>query len=248
MEDQTMIPTSPTDLALLNGTSTLIHAPPSTLRFNIAGAESVVYVKITSLLSSSNRTEREVLPVQLSPMFRLMSTLSNVRFGGKGLSEIDAMLECPLLLPTLESGGMEFEELSSVKQSVITSSYFFGTCWVRRFINSFMYAAYDEGGASVAGSAVGATAGQVTGTFTPSSQGFNCEEVQKKIVARLKALVELEEELWFTSSKCFVFAPPGLDILPAPKELYDNDNYLNDNIKNLSNTNTDLKSMSKEDK
>jgi len=60
--------------------------------------------------------------------------------------------------------------------------------------------------------------------------------------------VELEEELWFTSSKCFVFAPPGLDILPAPKELYDNDNYLNDNIKNLSNTNTDLKSMSKEDK
>jgi len=248
MEDQTMIPTSPTDLALLNGTSALIHAPPSTLRFNIAGAESVVYVKITSLLSSSNRTEREVLPVQLSPMFRLMSTLSDVRFGGKGLSEIDAMLECPLLLPTVESSGMEFEELSSGKQWVVTSSYFFGTCWVRQLINSFIYAAYDEGGALVAGSAVGATAGQVAGTFTSSSQGFNCEEVQKKIVARLKALVELEEELRFTSSKCFVFAPPGLDILPAPKELYDNDNYPNDNMENLSNTNTDSKSMSKEDK
>lgn len=47
------------------------------------------------------------------------------------------------------------------------------------------------------------------GTFTASSQGFNANDARKKIVARLKSLVELEEELRFTSSKCFVFAPPG---------------------------------------
>eukprot|EP00579_Thalassiosira_antarctica_P028848 CAMPEP_0202023654 /NCGR_PEP_ID=MMETSP0905-20130828/52355_1 /ASSEMBLY_ACC=CAM_ASM_000554 /TAXON_ID=420261 /ORGANISM="Thalassiosira antarctica, Strain CCMP982" /LENGTH=294 /DNA_ID=CAMNT_0048586081 /DNA_START=1 /DNA_END=881 /DNA_ORIENTATION=- len=69
------IPTSSQDLALLNGTSTNKIAPPGELRFSIAGAESVVYVKLLPLLSSHDRTQRELLPVQLCPMFRLMSTL-----------------------------------------------------------------------------------------------------------------------------------------------------------------------------
>lgn len=205
-EHDQMIPTSRQDLALLDGTSQNKMAPPGELRFNIAGAESLVYVKILPLISSYNRTEREVLPVQLSPMFRLMSTLSDVRFGGKGLSEIDAMLECPLLLPTSDSSGMEFEDLSSSKQWVVTSSYFFATCWVRQLINSFIYAANDDDYGAAA-----AVSSQV-GSFTSSSQGFNCNEVQKKIVERLRSLVELEEDLRFTSSKCFVFAPPGKEV------------------------------------
>ena len=122
----------------------------------------------------------------------------NLRYGGQGLSEIDAMLECPLLLPCAESSGIEFEELSPMKQWVVTSSYFFATCWVRELLNSFIYAAalVPSAGASPVGTA-------------SSSQGFNANDVRKKIIARLKSLVELEEELRFTSSKCFVFAPPG---------------------------------------
>ncbi|KAL7541555.1 hypothetical protein ACHAXR_011033 [Thalassiosira sp. AJA248-18] len=243
MLDPHHIPTDSTDLALLNGTSCNTIAPPGELRFYVPdSAECGVYVKLLPLLSSSDRTDREVRPVTLSAMFRLMSTLSDVRYGGKGLSEIDAMLECPLLLPTSECSGMEFEDLSAMTQWVVTGCYFFGTCWVRQLINSFIYAASGEGvGASMAASAVG-------GSFTSSSQGFNSEDVQKRIVARLKALVDLEEELRFTSSKCFVWAPPGLDLLPAPKELYDDDNCSYDNTENLINANADPKSMSKDDK
>ena len=85
-------------------------------------------------------------------------------------------------------------------QWVVTSSYFFGTCWVRQLINSFIFAA-DE--------CAGAPSAPAAGSFTASSQGFNSDEVRKKVVSRLEALVELEEELRFTSSKCFTFAPPG---------------------------------------
>lgn len=126
------IPTTSQDVALLNGTSTNDMAPPGELRFNIMCAESEVYVKLLPLLSSHDRLERELLPVQLVPMFRLMSTISDKRYGGKGLSEIDAMLECPLLLPTSTSSGIEFEDLSPTKQWVVTASYFFATCWIRQ--------------------------------------------------------------------------------------------------------------------
>jgi hypothetical protein len=69
-------------------------------------------------------------------------------------------------------------------------------------INSFIHAA-DE-----SGSFPGLAKAPV-GSYMSSSQGFDCKDVQKKIVARLKALVELEEELRFTASKCYTFAPPG---------------------------------------
>ena len=209
--DAKQIPTSSRDLALLNGTP---HntSPPGQLRYNIAGSDNDVYLPLLGLLSSSNRIERDILPVTLSPMFRLTSTLSDVRYGGRGLSEIDAMLECPLLMPTIESSGEEFEELSSMKQWVVTSSYFFAASWVRQLINSFIYAADDENETSATTSAAASSSAPTAGSFTCSSQGFNSGDVQKKIVARLRALVDLENELEFTSSKCFVFAPPGKQV------------------------------------
>lgn len=74
--------------------------------------------------------------------------------------------------------------------------------------------------------------------------------MQKKIVARLRALVDLEEELRFTASKCFIFAPPGLDLLSAPKELFDDEDCGNDdNAENVININLpNTTKMSKEDK
>ena len=194
-----MVPTNSADLALINGTSNNIIAPRGEIRFSIEGADTQVYLKLLPLLSSHSRIERELLPVQLCPMFRLMATISDLRYGGNGLSEIDAMLECPILLPHKESSGIEFEDLSSIKQWVVTSSYFFATCWVRSLINAFIYAA-----------AFVPSVGSAPGSLVSSSQGgFNANDVRKKIVERLRSLVELEEELRFTSSKCFVFAPPG---------------------------------------
>lgn len=65
---------------------------------------------------------------------------------------------------------------------------------------------------------------------------------------RLKALVELEEELRFTASKCFVFAPPGLDVLSAPKDLFNSDNGSYDDTENQINLNADPSTLSKEDR
>jgi hypothetical protein len=181
-----MVPKDSADLGLLDGSSGNTIAPPGELRF---GEENDVYVKILPLLSSNNPTLREFWPVQISPMFRLIACLSDV----------EGLLGCPILLPSATSSGMEFEDLGTTKQWVVTASYYFATCWVRELINSFIHAA-DESGSFP---------GLPMGSFTSSSQGFDCIEVQKKIVARLKGLVELEEELRFTSSKCYTFAPPG---------------------------------------
>jgi hypothetical protein len=89
--DPQQIPTDPQDLAILNGTSNF--GLPGELRFNIQDAESHVYVKMLPILSSLSSNNREMLIQQLCPMFRLMASLSDERFGGGGLSEIDAMLE-----------------------------------------------------------------------------------------------------------------------------------------------------------
>jgi len=238
-DGQLQIPTSGVDLSLLDGSSKNPMAPPGELRFSIEGAESAVYLKVLPLLSSCNVNEREYLPVQCVSIFRLMSTICNAQYGGRGLAEIDAMLECPLLLPSAESSGFEmWDDMGATKQWVITASYFFATCWIRQLINSFIYAAAADDSNNAIGTA---------GSFTASSQGFNAEEVQKKIVARLRALVDLEEELRFTASKCYTFAPPGLDILAPPKELtatYSN----NVDDENLINTSVDTTGMSKEEK
>ncbi len=99
-----------------------------------------------------------------------------------------------------------------MQQWVITSSFFFATCWIRELINSFIYAgAIVPSNGSI----------QTSAPRSSLSPELNATDVRKKIVARLKDLVQLEEELRFTSSRCFVFAAPGLDILPAPRELLD---------------------------
>ncbi|KAL7552476.1 hypothetical protein ACHAWF_016165 [Thalassiosira exigua] len=243
--DERQVPTNPQDLALLNGASNSeldYGGLRGELRFGVGGSDSAVYVRLLPHLLSPSRAARCIFPPTLSPMFRLMSALSDLRFGGIGLSEIDAMLECPLLMPDQDACGEGFEDLVAEEQWATTASCFFATCWVRQLINSFIYAAGPFGGAA-------AQTMTAAGSFTASSQGFNSTDVQKKVASRLKVLVELEEELRFTSSKCFQFAPPGLDVLPAPKELYDDGiNSNGDNTENLMNVNIDPKNMSKEDK
>lgn len=197
------VPKSSVDLALLDGTSKNRNAPPGEIRFHVTGVDADVYIKILSLLSSHERTEREFIPVQLSPMFRLMSTLNDQRYGGVGLREIDAVLDCPLLLPS-QASGMEFKDLSRSKQWVVTSSYYFATSWMRQLINSFIHEATES---TAFTDFVVAPAGSCLSSM--SSQGMNYADVQKRIIARLGALVELEEELSFSCSQCYEFSPPG---------------------------------------
>ncbi|KAL3790149.1 hypothetical protein HJC23_009586 [Cyclotella cryptica] len=209
---QQLLPTNANDLSLLNKTSNNALAPPGEVRYGLYGADTEVYIKILPLLSSPCVLERELLPVQLCPMFSLMAMLSDARNGGKGLSEIDALLECPLILPSTECSGVEFNDLSISQQWVTTSSYYFATCWVRELINAFIHAetstpSLDRGN---------------NRSTSESSQGFHAD-TKKRIVDRLSNLVELEEELRFTSSKCYAFAPPGLDVLTPPKELFESD-------------------------
>jgi hypothetical protein len=185
-----MVPTDSADLALLDGTTENSIAPLGELRFGEASDK--IYVKILPLLASYNSIERDFWPIQLSPMLRLIACLSDV----------DALLGCPILLPSAVSSGMDFEDLGKTKQWIVTASYFFSTCWIRQLINSFIHAA-DESG-TLPGLAYAPIA-----SFTSSSQEQDWIYIQKKVVGRLRALVELEEELRFTSSKCYAFAPPG---------------------------------------
>lgn len=185
-----MIPTDNADLALLDGSTENSIVPLGELRFGEVG--DTIYVKILPLLASCNSVEREFWLIQLSPMLRLIACLSDV----------DALLGCPILLPFSEVSGIDFKDLGKMKQWIVTASYYFSTCWIRQLINSFICAADETG--SLPGLALAPIA-----TFTSSSQEQHWIYVQKKVVARLKALVEVEEELRFTSSKCYAFAPPG---------------------------------------
>jgi len=192
-----MIPTCSVDLALLDGTSENTIAPPGEMRFDARNVDDpLVYIKILPFLASYNITEREIMPVYLSAMFRLIALVT----------EVDALLGCPILLPASASSGIEFEDLGATKQWVVTSSYYFATCLIRQLINSFIQYAADES-ASLPGLVL-----PPAGSYTSSSQGLDYMKIQKQIVARLWALVELDEELRFTSSKCYTFAPPGTSL------------------------------------
>jgi len=64
---------NPQDAALLDGTSNNYRAPPATLRFNIDGEDSLVYVNFLRLLSSNDPNDRNILPQQLCPLLRLFT-------------------------------------------------------------------------------------------------------------------------------------------------------------------------------
>lgn len=69
------------------------------------------------------------------------------------------------------------------------------TCWVRELINNFIH---------------GASPSALNRTLpTASTQGNDADAIKRNIVQRLRNLIELEDELKHTSSKCYNFAPPG---------------------------------------
>ena len=120
-----LIPTNSDDLAILKASSSNKLAPPGAFKFNLHRYRTEIYIKILSLVASQNVTEREILPVQLCPHFSLLSILKDSRYGGQGVTELDALIEAPLFLPSSKCSGIEFIDLPPEQQWVTTSSYYF---------------------------------------------------------------------------------------------------------------------------
>jgi hypothetical protein len=183
---------SDVDRAILEGTSTLKRAPKGAIRFNIDKEEAVVYLKLLTLHASDNPYTRDDLTRQLCPLVRLLSIAYDERFGGDGISNIDAVLGCPLLLPDLPSCSLEFTHLSEDQKITTTSCLFSAVSWCREIINAFVYVA-------------------AFGSECNSSQlTMDLDDTRSKVVKRLRCLLELEEELILCARKCYQFTPPGI--------------------------------------
>ena len=189
------------DRAIIAGTSANPRAPTGAMRFNIDGEDALVYCNFLSLAASNDPAKRMLLP-QLCPLLRLLAACHDRTFGGDGLGEIDAIVGCPLFLPTEDSVGIELQHLSADQQLAATTSVFHAASWCREIVNLFIRSAAfpseEENESQIA---------------TTSS------ELRQKIVFRLKALIEIQDELHHASSKCPQFTPPGFQQYMPPKEL-----------------------------
>jgi Fanconi anemia group D2 protein len=79
----------------------------------------------------------------LTSMFRLVRGLER-----EDLSEIDALLGCPLVMPTRKTID-EFEMLSPEQQSVVVHTLFHAVNWFHEVINCFSYLIKQKNGNKV---------------------------------------------------------------------------------------------------
>lgn len=79
----------------------------------------------------------------LTSMFRLVRGLER-----EDLSEIDALLGCPLVMPTRKTID-EFEMLSPEQQSIVVNTLFHAVNWFREVINCFSYLIKQKNGSKV---------------------------------------------------------------------------------------------------
>ena len=211
MESQ-MVIDDPSDRAIVTGTSGNRRSPRGALRFNIDEEDAVVYVKFLSLAASDDPVARSSL-TQLCPLLRLLATCHDARYGGVGLGEIDAVVGCPLFLPSTEVCSCEgFYDLFPDQQLSATMSSFYAASWCRELVNTFVHSAAFP---------LGADTDEATAPDESSQNGSDPQELRTKLIDKIKALIEIQEDLKFCSSKAPQFAPPGLAPFMPPKELND---------------------------
>ena len=200
------------DKALLESSDHHPRGPPCELRFNLDGEEGLVYVIFVRLLVSSPSGISKLQ--QLCPLLRLLATCHDVRYGGEGLSEIDALLGCPLLLP---KANLDVMEVSELQLYTATASLFYAANWCRELIECFIYTATFA----------------ATSTTSASQPVVTQDDIRAKIIDQLNSLVQLQEELQFLASQCTQFTPPGVSPLPPPPQLLEeNDDDDNDRVQN----------------
>ncbi len=172
-------PVLPEDKELVNMSATTTAQTTTVakgeLRYNEDGKEAAVYLRILPFVMSDDLVKSN-LPSTLVPLLRLLAACHDPRYGGEGLSEIDAVIGAPLLIPA-ESLSMDFEDLPQTARRHCLEATFTATNWIRELINSFVHdAAFPNA------------------TMTHGSL-YDNEEIRNKIVQRLKALIDLEDDL-----------------------------------------------------
>ncbi|KAK9073621.1 hypothetical protein SSX86_007945 [Deinandra increscens subsp. villosa] len=152
------------------------------LWMNLDGDISPICMNILSLASSSSRsTSLQTLAAN----FRLLSVME--RLGNQGsLGGIDALLGCPIHLPSSKFVVESWPSLSKKQKHVVCLSLYYAINWIRELLNAF--------------------GTQVAGRFDCISQATK-EDMVTKILKRLKNLVFLESLLNNMLKECPLSLP-----------------------------------------
>ncbi|XP_023735564.1 uncharacterized protein LOC111883471 [Lactuca sativa] len=152
------------------------------LWMNLDGDISPICMNILSLASSSSRlTSLQTLPAN----FRLLSVME--RLGNQGsLGGIDALLGCPIHLPSSKLFLESWHSLNRKQKHVLCLSLYYAINWIRELLNAF--------------------GTQVAGRFDCVSQATK-EDTVTKILKRLKNLIFLESLLNHLLQECPLSLP-----------------------------------------
>ncbi|KAF5798258.1 putative fanconi anaemia protein FANCD2 [Helianthus annuus] len=152
------------------------------LWMNLDGDISPICMNILPLASSSSRsTSLQTLPAN----FRLLSVME--RLGNQGsLGGIDALLGCPIHLPSSKFITESWQSLNKKQKHVVCLSLYYAINWIRELLNAF--------------------GTQVAGRFDCISQATK-EDMVTKISKRLKNLVFLESLLNNILKECPLSLP-----------------------------------------
>ncbi|XP_076958495.1 uncharacterized protein LOC143634236 isoform X2 [Bidens hawaiensis] len=152
------------------------------LWMNLDGDISPICMNILPLASSSSRsTSLQTLPAN----FRLLSVME--RLGNQGsLGGIDALLGCPIHLPSSKFVMKSWQSLNKKQKHVVCLSLYYAINWIRELLNAF--------------------GTQVAGRFDCISQATK-EDMVTKILKRLRNLVFLESLLNNILKQCPLSLP-----------------------------------------
>ncbi|KAK6238576.1 hypothetical protein QUC31_004045 [Theobroma cacao] len=152
------------------------------LWMNLDGEISPICLNILPLASSSQSACLQFLPAN----FHLLSAVERLTNQGS-LGGIDALLGCPLLLPSSKYySEAEWLSLTGKQKQIISLCLYYAVNWLRELLNAFCT--------------------QVAGRFEFTSQSTK-EDITLKLLKRLRNLVFLESLLNHSIRMCPVVLP-----------------------------------------
>ncbi|OMO97001.1 hypothetical protein CCACVL1_04714 [Corchorus capsularis] len=152
------------------------------LWMNLDGEISPICLNILPLASSSQSASLQFLPAN----FYLLSAVERSTNQGS-LGGIDALLGCPLLLPSSKYfSDAEWRSLTGKQKEIICLSVYYALNWMRELLNAFCT--------------------QVVGKFEVTSQSTK-EDIKLKLLKRLRNLIFLESLLNHFIRMCPVELP-----------------------------------------
>lgn len=106
------------------------------LWMNLDGDTSPIYLKILPLLSSSPQQQSDSMQI-LTSQFLLLSVVERLTNQGS-LGGIDALLGCPLLLPSSKYlSGVRWKKLTEKQKKIVCIALFYAINWIRELLNAF---------------------------------------------------------------------------------------------------------------